>query len=94
MSNKELQIRVTAVDIDCTLNPIRSAIERAIKTDGGEMYHVSIHEDTVVAHWGPGKSGDFRAKLPQEALDFLEARNAGYHVSPIDFVLVPDGGRG
>jgi hypothetical protein len=93
MSNKELLIHVTAVDIDSS-DPIRVAIERAIEADGGEMYHADIRGDIVFAHWGPGRFGDFRAKLPQEALDFLEAWNAGYHVSPIDFVLVPDGGRG
>jgi hypothetical protein len=89
MEAKMLRIDVTATDIACGRNPVCEAVERAVGKAGGEMYHANIRGDRVIARWAPGKSGDFVATLPQEALDFVEAWSAGYHVSPFAFSVTP-----
>ena len=89
MEPQTLKVDVTAADIACGRNPVCEAVERAVGEAGGEMYHASVHGDRVIVRWAPGKSGDFGATLPQEALDFIEAWSAGRHVSPFAFSVTP-----
>ena len=90
MEQKTLKVEVTADDIASGRNPICPAMERAVNKAGGEMYHVIVHGGYAVARWAPGKSGDFRAALPQEARDFVEAWSARRDVSPFAFSVTPD----